>query len=75
MELVHINYTPMKEYGRVDYGERYCFHCRKKRNFTRIVSVPTDPMSYYGASSAVKCDVCGQTDADLFPGHYREDIE
>lgn len=69
----HIHYTPMKEYSRIDYGERYCFHCRKRRKFTCVIYVPTDPYSYYGPTSSVKCDVCGETDADLFPGRYRQD--
>jgi hypothetical protein len=72
MNAIHIHHTPMTEHSRIDYGERYCFRCRKRRNFTCIISVPTDPYSYYGPTSAVKCDTCGTTDADLFPGLYRQ---
>ena len=71
----HIHYTPMKEYKRIPLGESYCFKCRKRRNFTDVILVPTDIMSYYGPSAKVVCDVCGETDADLFPGRYRQDID
>ena len=72
MPYAHIHYTPMKEWKRIDMGERYCFKCRKRRNFHDIISVPTDPMSYDGPTATVKCDVCGIQDADLFPGRTRE---
>jgi len=72
---VHILRTPMKEYSRIPLGERYCFKCRKRRNFTDVIMVPTDPMSYYGPTSKTVCDVCGMQDADLFPGWSRTDEE
>lgn len=68
---VHLCYTPMREYGRIHLGERYCFHCRKRRTFTDVIMVSTDPMSYYGPTSKIVCDVCGQQDADVFPGWSR----
>ncbi len=68
---VHLCYTPMREYRRIPLGERYCFHCRKRRTFTDVIMVPTDPMSYYGPTSKIVCDVCGQQDADVFPGWSR----
>jgi len=68
---VHILYTAMKEYKRIPLGERYCFHCRKRRTFTNVLMVPADPMSYYGPSAKVVCDICGTQDADVFPGWAR----
>lgn len=61
----------MKEYSRnVDGEARWCFHCRKRRVFERVVSVPAEP-SYYGPSIYIECAVCHTNDGDCFPGRYR----
>lgn len=72
MTLVHIHHTPMKEHSRKPDGTRWCFHCRKRREFLFIVKAPTDPYSYYGASPSVRCSACNTMDGDLFPGNYRQ---
>ena len=72
MDAIHIHRTMMKEYSRIDLGERYCFKCRKRRNFTDVILVPIDSMSYYGPIDKIVCDVCGRQDTDLFPGWTRE---
>lgn len=69
---VHINYGPdMKEIFRKSEGEKWCFHCRKRREFFYVVTAPIEP-SYYGPNPDVKCGHCNTSDADLFPGGYRE---
>lgn len=50
---------------------RWCFTCRKVRDFRFIVRAPVEP-SYYGPEPNVVCVECGQTDGDLFPGRERE---
>jgi hypothetical protein len=62
----------MKEVARKPDGVRWCFHCRKQREFEFIVHAPVEEFSYYGASPSVRCSVCGQIDGDLFPGGCRE---
>jgi len=62
---------PMRESYRESQGEKWCFVCRKRRDFHFIIWVPTEP-SYYGPNYAVRCDVCKKSDADLFPGRERE---
>ena len=60
--------TRMKEYAREPMGERWCFHCRKRHEFVRVVMVP-DGLSYYGPHveiQGVKPDC-----TDLFPGWFR----
>lgn len=61
---------PMEEYSRKALGERWCFRCRRRRPFDRVVLVPTRP-SYYGPEVSVRCEN-GHDDGDLFPGRYRE---
>ena len=71
--VVHINHGPeMVEVVRRRDGEaRWCFHCRKRRDFLYIVTAPAEP-SYYGPTADVKCGTCNTSDGDLFPGHERE---
>lgn len=72
MNGLHINYgPPMEEIVRESQGERWCFRCRKQREFVYTVSAPTEP-SYYGPNPAVRCTVCDLIDGDLFPGRSRE---
>lgn len=54
-------------------GERWCFQCRKRREFRFKVTTPVDPMSYYGPSPSIECGTCGLVNGDLFPGRERED--
>jgi len=71
-DVVHINRSgPMRELHREELGERWCFKCRKRRGFAYIVTGEIEP-SYYGPSPAVKCNHCGISDGDLFPGRERE---
>ena len=54
-------------------GERWCFKCRKRREFRYIVGRDPDYMNdYYGPSAHVECSVCKTTDGDCFPGWSRE---
>lgn len=60
----------MEELRRESWGERWCFICRKRTEFTLTISAPVEP-SYYGPSAAVRCDR-GHYDGDVFPGCSRE---
>ncbi|MCQ1951598.1 hypothetical protein NNX28_16900 [Arthrobacter sp. zg-Y859] len=60
----------MREVHREELGERWCFNCRKRRNFAYTVMAEVQP-SYYEPTPAVKCDGCGTSDGDLFPGRER----
>lgn len=62
---------PMKRIKDEPDGERWCFRCRKVREFRFTVDAPTEP-SYYGAHPAVRCGHCGTVDGDCFPGRFRE---
>lgn len=65
----------MVEHSRTPDGEqRWCFSCRARRTFCKVVDVPAEP-SYYGPAVEIRCDVCGQPDGDLFPGRSREWVE
>jgi hypothetical protein len=61
----------MKEASRTHEGIKWCFSCRKRQEFVRIVMVP-DGMSYYGPSIEITCLECKEIDSDLFPGRTRE---
>jgi hypothetical protein len=61
----------MQEVRRQPDGDRWCFTCRQRRAFAFVVTAPVGP-SYYGPNCAVKCETCGTSDGDLFPGRYRE---
>jgi hypothetical protein len=62
----------MEEVTRRPHGnERFCFHCRAKRQFEYVVMAPTE-LSYYGPTPAIECATCRTVDGDLFPGNERE---
>lgn len=71
--VVHINRGPaMVEVVRRRDGEaRWCFRCRKRREFLYIVTAPAEP-SYYGPNTDIRCGTCNTSDGDLFPGRERE---
>jgi hypothetical protein len=60
--------TRMKEHSRQSFGVRWCFHCRKRHEFDKVVMVP-DGLSYYGPDLYIE----GLTNecTDLFPGWSR----
>jgi hypothetical protein len=68
---LHVLRVPTRIASSVDVGRRWCFVCRKRVTFTQTVHVPTDPLSYYGPHSTLKCER-GHFDGDCFPGTYRE---
>lgn len=60
---------------RKDGAPRFCFRCRKKQAFDRVVYSPVEDRenpSYYGPRVAIECTACGKEDADCFPGRQRE---
>ena len=61
--------TRLVEHSRDSQGIRWCFTCRKRHEFWRVVSVPDGP-SYYGPT----VDMEGVTPecSDLFPGWSRD---
>jgi hypothetical protein len=63
--------TPMREIHRETVGVRWCFVCRKRREFVYVVTATIEP-SYYDPNPAIECTVCGRIDGDLFPGRSRE---
>lgn len=83
---IHILHTPMTEVSRTDDGERWCFRCRARRRFLRVVETPIvvswcdlatrevefNTGAYYGPSMEVVCGTCGRVDGDCFPGTWRE---
>ena len=50
---------------------RWCFKCRKRREFVFVVMAEIEP-SYYEPNPFVRCVVCKTDDGDCFPGRYRE---
>lgn len=52
-------------------GERWCFECRRRAEFTLTICTPVDPMSYYGPGGSIECEK-GHHDGDCFPGTFRE---
>ncbi|PYY32381.1 hypothetical protein [Curtobacterium sp. MCBD17_030] len=55
-----------------DGQDRWCFKCRKRREFRFIVTTAVDwEHDYYGPSGSIHCAVCHLTDGDCFPGRYR----
>ena len=69
--ILHINRPgAMEEIHRKDLGERWCFKCRKRRNFVYTVMAEIEP-SYYDPNPYVKCAHCGTSDGDCFPGVER----
>lgn len=71
IEGLHILRTPMYEVFRHQDGERWCFVCRKRRQF-EYVRQATAELSYYGPTDHIECSVCKTTDGDCFPGTVRE---
>ncbi len=65
-------FEPMEDVKREPDGDRWCFRCRKRREFVFVVSRPVDPMSYYGPNYSIECTVCHLGGGDLFPGRERE---
>lgn len=63
--------TRMKEHSRTSEGILWCFRCRTRSEFERVVMVP-DGLSYYGPDVSIDCANCGAQDGDLFPGWTRE---
>lgn len=70
---IHILWTdPLQEVVRQRNGKkRWCFTCRKRRDFEYVVQSPA-VMSSYGPTPHIECSVCHTHDSDLFPGHIRE---
>lgn len=60
--------TRMVEYARESFGVRWCFHCRRRHEFTWVYSAP-DGLSYYGPSACLEGVAAECT--DLFPGWSR----
>ena len=52
-------------------GERWCFHCRTRRDFRYQVRADVKP-SYYSPDPSIRCATCDGVDSDLFPGRVRE---
>lgn len=61
--------TDMEEESRRSIGLRWCFHCRKRHEFWRVVMAPVG-LSYYGPH--VEFQGHGSDCTDLFPGWSRE---
>jgi hypothetical protein len=74
---LHILRTPMEEVARRSEGERWCFRCRKRREFVYVVTRPIvrsldDTGSWYGPTHQIECTICRAVDGDCFPGTERE---
>lgn len=61
----------MKEVHREAVGVRWCFACRKRREFVYVVMDAVEP-SYWGPTCSIECADRGHYDGDLFPGCSRE---
>jgi hypothetical protein len=61
--------TQMVERSRTSEGVKWCFYCRKRHEFWRVLWVPDGPSYYepYLTVDGVKDDC-----TDLFPGWTRE---
>lgn len=69
--------TPMDEVSRRPDGERWCFVCRTRRVFARVVLRPIvrdidDTGAWYGPTTRIECATCRTVDGDCFPGTERE---
>lgn len=60
-----------REVKRESQGEKWCFKCRKRREFWFTVTAPIEP-DWYGPTCAIRCGHCNTQDGDLFPGRERE---
>ena len=67
---IHIHRVDTKLVDAMPFGRRWCFVCRKRREFTKEIHAPVE-MSYYGPHVTIRGE-CGHVDGDLFPGSYRE---
>lgn len=57
---------------RKDGEQRWCFTCRKRREFRFVVTEAVDwENDWYGPTPSVRCATCNTTDGDCFPGRYR----
>lgn len=61
---------PRKRIAHESQGEKWCFRCRKRREFFYEVWADVEP-SYYDPNPSIKCGTCGLSDGDLFPGYER----
>lgn len=53
--------------------ERWCFTCRKRREFRYIVGRDTDyENDWYGPSAHIECGTCKTSDGDCGFGRIRE---
>ncbi len=68
---ITISGTHMVEYSRQSEGVRWCFSCRRRSEFNRVVTVPSG-ISYYDGCAWIECVSCKAVDGDLFPGWHRE---
>jgi hypothetical protein len=75
MTDVHICWTDEQyEVFRREYGERWCFRCRKRRDFVHVRTASVG-MSWYGPIDRIECTSCRTIDGDCFPGVVREWLE
>ena len=80
----HILHTPMERVRYRPDGEiRWCFVCRKRRQFAHAVyrtvlnpllTLDSQPGAYYGPTHQIECATCKTVDSDLFPGGLIERI-
>lgn len=69
---IHVCWAePHYEVFRKPDGERWCFICRKRREFEYVRKAPVG-LSYYGPHDKIECTVCKTVDGDCFPGSERE---
>ena len=77
---LHICRGPaMEEVRRRPDREAWCFICRKRRQFERVVTAPVMPkkptkhnLPWYGPSTHIECGTCKTWDGDCFPGSGRD---
>lgn len=67
----HILRVPEREVSRRPEREAWCFECRRRARFERVVKTPVDVFSYYGSRAQIECER-GHVDGDCFPGTLRE---
>ena len=60
----------MEEIRRWPEGIKWCFECRKRVEFFRVVMAPVDQISYYGPNFSMDCEH-GHNNGDMFPGNER----
>lgn len=67
--ILNICGTRMIEHSRTEIGERWCFRCRRRHAFWRVIMAP-DGVSWYGPHAEIVG--VGRECSDLFPGWSRE---